>query len=147
MQSSQRSGGPRTVETARITLISKFGLDEPQANAILQMQLRRLAALEQQKITDEKNGPREGDRPAQDDPLVRGNIQGRDPDARPSAFGEKFGDARRTQISADLTNIEKEDLIEDKTVARLHHHAELHQADGPRHLPPAAPRRTGVSWA
>ncbi len=45
-----------TVENARLALITKFGLDEPQANAILQMQLRRLAALEQQKITDEKKG-------------------------------------------------------------------------------------------
>ena len=45
-----------TVETARSSLIAVFSLDEPQANAILQMQLRRLAALEQQKINDEKSG-------------------------------------------------------------------------------------------
>ena len=45
-----------TVDTARAALISQFGLDDPQANAILQMQLRRLAALEQQKIEDEKKG-------------------------------------------------------------------------------------------
>ena len=48
--------GSDTVENARLTLISRFGLDEVQANAILQMQLRRLAALEQQKIIDEKTG-------------------------------------------------------------------------------------------
>jgi len=30
--------------------MSKFGLDEIQANAILEMQLRRLAALERQKL-------------------------------------------------------------------------------------------------
>ena len=34
-----------TVDDARVALIAKFALDEPQANAILQMQLRRLAAL------------------------------------------------------------------------------------------------------
>ena len=47
----------QTVEAARDTLISKFGLDELQANAILQMQLRRLAALEHQKIIGERNEP------------------------------------------------------------------------------------------
>jgi len=40
-------------ETARENLMKKFGLSEIQANAILEMQLRRLAALERQKIEDE----------------------------------------------------------------------------------------------
>jgi len=42
-----------TVETARINLMKKFHLTEIQANAILEMQLRRLAALERKKIEDE----------------------------------------------------------------------------------------------
>ncbi len=41
------------VETARANLISRFDLSEIQANAILEMQLRRLAALERKKIEDE----------------------------------------------------------------------------------------------
>ena len=41
------------VETARGNLMARFGLSEIQANAILEMQLRRLAALERQKIEDE----------------------------------------------------------------------------------------------
>ncbi len=41
------------VETARRALMERFGLSEVQANAILEMQLRRLAALERQKIEDE----------------------------------------------------------------------------------------------
>ena len=41
------------VETARKNLISRFELSEIQANAILEMQLRRLAALERKKIEDE----------------------------------------------------------------------------------------------
>ena len=41
------------VDTARLNLIKKFGLTEIQANAILEMQLRRLAALERKKIEDE----------------------------------------------------------------------------------------------
>jgi DNA gyrase subunit A len=41
------------VDTARANLISRFKLSEIQANAILEMQLRRLAALERKKIEDE----------------------------------------------------------------------------------------------
>jgi len=43
----------RTAETARRNLIKKFRFSEPQAQAILDMQLRRLAALERKKIEDE----------------------------------------------------------------------------------------------
>ncbi|MFI9380887.1 DNA gyrase subunit A [Kutzneria sp. NPDC052558] len=42
-----------TVEDARIGLIELLEVDEIQANAILEMQLRRLAALERQKIVDQ----------------------------------------------------------------------------------------------
>jgi len=42
-----------TVDVARSNLMSKFSLTDLQANAILEMQLRRLAALERQKIEDE----------------------------------------------------------------------------------------------
>lgn len=42
-----------TVDAARTALIERFELSEVQAQAILDMQLRRLAALEQQKIEDE----------------------------------------------------------------------------------------------
>ena len=38
---------------AQTALMKKFGLTEPQATAILEMQLKRLAALERQKIEDE----------------------------------------------------------------------------------------------
>ncbi len=41
------------VEAARANLIARFSLSEIQANAILEMQLRRLAALERKKIEDE----------------------------------------------------------------------------------------------
>lgn len=40
-------------DTARTRLMEKFGLSEIQATAILEMQLKRLAALERQKIEDE----------------------------------------------------------------------------------------------
>jgi DNA gyrase subunit A len=41
------------VDTARANLMGRFELTEIQANAILEMQLRRLAALERKKIEDE----------------------------------------------------------------------------------------------
>ncbi len=43
----------RTQEDAKNALMSRFGLTEIQANAILDMQLRRLAALEREKIEKE----------------------------------------------------------------------------------------------
>jgi DNA gyrase subunit A len=44
----------RTVETAQANLMKKFGFSELQAEAILAMQLRRLAALERRKLADEE---------------------------------------------------------------------------------------------
>jgi DNA gyrase subunit A len=43
----------RTQETAKVNLIKKFGLTDIQATAILDMQLRRLAALEREKVEKE----------------------------------------------------------------------------------------------
>lgn len=45
--------GARDVDDARTSLMSKFSLSQIQAQAILDMQLKRLAALERQKIEDE----------------------------------------------------------------------------------------------
>jgi len=103
------------VDAAREALVAKFGLDEPQANAILQMQLRRLAALEQQKINDEKK-----DLEAEVERLKRileseANIK--DEIRREiHEVAEKFGDDRRTQIAPAAGDLSTEDLIEDKQV-------------------------------
>jgi DNA gyrase subunit A len=45
----------QSTDEARAGLVAQFGLSEAQANAILDMQLRRLVALERQKILDELN--------------------------------------------------------------------------------------------
>ncbi len=47
--------GSHTDEDAKNGLMSKFGLDEVQANAILEMRLRRLTGLEKEKIEEELN--------------------------------------------------------------------------------------------
>ena len=44
----------RTSETAEVNLIKKFGFTQLQAEAILSMQLRRLAALERRKLADDE---------------------------------------------------------------------------------------------
>ncbi|MBN1250001.1 MAG: DNA topoisomerase 4 subunit A [Anaerolineae bacterium] len=44
----------RTSETAHSNLMRKFGFSDPQATAILNMQLRRLAALERRRLVDEQ---------------------------------------------------------------------------------------------
>jgi DNA gyrase subunit A len=104
-----------TVENARLALITSFGLDEPQANAILQMQLRRLAALEQQKITDEKKALET--EISRLETILSSEANIKDEIRREtSEVAQKFGDARRTQIALDTSNLSNEDLIEDKTV-------------------------------
>jgi DNA gyrase subunit A len=104
-----------TVENARLALIAKFSLDEPQANAILQMQLRRLAVLEQQKITDEKTGL--GTEIARLETILSSEERIKDEIRREiTEVATKFGDARRTEIALDTSNLSNEDLIEDKTV-------------------------------
>ena len=107
--------GSDTVDNARIALISGFGLDELQANAILQMQLRRLAALEQQKITDEKAGLEA--EIARLETILASEANIKDEIRREtSEIAQKFGDARRTEIALDTSELSTEDLIEDKTV-------------------------------
>ncbi|MDD1705852.1 MAG: DNA gyrase subunit A [Methanoregulaceae archaeon] len=104
-----------TVDTARTALVSKFGLSEPQANAILQMQLRRLAALEQQKIIDEKRGLEA--EIARLLTILSSEANIRDEIRRETdEIAGRFGDARRTQIALDMSDLSTEDLIEDKTV-------------------------------
>jgi DNA gyrase subunit A len=104
-----------TADTARTALMTRFGLDELQANAILQMQLRRLAALEHQKIVDEKEGLLvEIARLAE---ILANELNIRIEIRKELEYiGEKYGNARRTEISHELTAIEKEDLIERKNV-------------------------------
>jgi len=45
--------GSQSAESARRNLMTTFSLSQPQAQAILDMQLRRLAALERKKVNDE----------------------------------------------------------------------------------------------
>ncbi|MDD1671419.1 MAG: DNA gyrase subunit A, partial [Methanomicrobiales archaeon] len=107
--------GSESAEQAKDALIDRFGLDELQAIAILQMQLRRLAALERQKIIDERVSlNRECSRLEvllSQESTIRDEIK-----RELSEMIARYGDSRRTQISVDAINLEREDLIEDKPV-------------------------------
>jgi DNA gyrase subunit A len=103
----------RTTESARGNLMSAYKLTEAQATAILDLQLRRLAALERKKIEDEyRELLREIKRlegiladPKQILALIKADL---------AELKEKYGDDRRTRIIADATgDLTDEDLIPD----------------------------------
>ncbi|MEU3272181.1 DNA gyrase subunit A [Saccharomonospora sp. NPDC006951] len=99
-----------TVDVARTGLIELLDIDEIQATAILDMQLRRLAALERQKIVEElaeieaKIADLQDilDRPERQRAIVREELL---------EIVEKHGDERRTQIIPFDGEVSVEDLI------------------------------------
>ena len=105
----------KDVESARTGLMDLLDVDEVQADAILAMQLRRLAALERQKILDEH------------EELMRKIADYNDilahPERQRSIVGEeldeivdKYGDERRTRIVPYSGEMNVEDLIADENV-------------------------------
>ncbi|TCN39570.1 DNA gyrase subunit A [Kribbella orskensis] len=103
------------VDEARQGLISLLDIDEVQAQAILDMQLRRLAALERQKIIDRLNELEAVIADLEDilaDPVRQRNIV-RDELAE---IVEKFGDERRTEIIAADGDLSVQDLVPDEEV-------------------------------
>jgi DNA gyrase subunit A len=104
-----------STDDARTGLMKLLDVDEVQANAILDMQLRRLAALERQKIQDEYDG------------IMKEIIELNEILASPKRQREivstelaeltaKYGDARRTQIVAAEGDFAAEDLIKQEDV-------------------------------
>jgi len=87
----------RSAETAKTNLIERFKLTEVQAQAILDMQLRRLAALERKKIQDEYKEKlaliKDLEKLLAHPELMRQQIK-----KELLEINEKFGDKRRTQI-------------------------------------------------
>ncbi|MDO5032180.1 DNA gyrase subunit A [Corynebacterium sp.] len=99
-----------TVDEAREGLMQLLDVDEVQADAILAMQLRRLAALERQKIVDELA---EIEREIADlkDILARDERQRAIVHDELAEIVERYGDERRTQIVAASGDVSDEDLI------------------------------------
>ncbi|WP_414690786.1 DNA gyrase subunit A [Nocardioides sp.] len=101
------------VDDARRGLIELLEIDELQANAILDMQLRRLAALERQKIIDDLAAI---EREIADlkDILANVSRQRQIVIDELAAIVDKYGDDRRTQIIAAAGDLSMEDLIPDE---------------------------------
>ncbi|HEX9178496.1 MAG TPA: intein-containing DNA gyrase subunit A [Mycobacterium sp.] len=100
----------QTVDDARQGLIELLDIDEIQAQAILDMQLRRLAALERQRIVDDlaKIEAEIADledilaKPERQRTIVRDELK---------EIADKHGDDRRTRIIAADGEVSDEDLI------------------------------------
>ncbi|WP_237690291.1 DNA gyrase subunit A [Nocardioides panacisoli] len=101
------------VDEARTGLMQLLDIDELQANAILEMQLRRLAALERQKIMD-RLAELEEIIADLEDILARPERQRRIIAEELDEILEKYGDERRTQIIAADGDLSMEDLIPDE---------------------------------
>ena len=102
-------------EVARNALITRFGLSEIQANAILDMRLAQLTGLERAKLEEEFRE------------LLLKIADYEDILARPERvllmvkedlddIKTKYGDKRRTEISGDNSDFDEEDFIEDHEV-------------------------------
>ncbi|MBL8077497.1 MAG: DNA gyrase subunit A [Anaerolineales bacterium] len=103
-------------DVAKTNLMKNFKLSELQAQAILDMQLRRLAALERWKIEEEHKQVQATidyledllAHPKKILALIQTDMK---------ELAEKFGDDRRTRIAADAKeNIHDEDLVADEAV-------------------------------
>ncbi len=100
----------KTVEEARIGLMSNFDLSEEQAKAILEMRLQKLTGLEREKIDNEHKELLEtikgllellADR-AKILKLIKEEL---------ADIKQRYGDARRSQIIEGGVDLEDEDLI------------------------------------
>ena len=107
--------------SARTELQARFGLSERQAQAILEMRLRALTAMERQKVLAELEEIRAKiadfkDLLASDERILTAVVE------EVSEISERYGDARRTQLVEAIDGITNEDLIvEEDMVVTLSH--------------------------
>ena len=103
------------VENARNSLIDNFNLSEKQAQAILDLRLQRLTALERDKIEQEYKDILETiewlEAVLADETKVLAIIKDELIEIK-----RRFGDARRTVITRDLSKLAMEDLIAEEDV-------------------------------
>ncbi|MGE3796213.1 MAG: DNA gyrase subunit A [Thermomicrobiales bacterium] len=102
--------GSQSTEDARNNLMGRFEFSEAQANAILDMRLARLAALERQKIEDEYNELLAEIARLEallGDPRLILEVIRQDMEE----LKAKYGDARRTDIKEVSSDLSEEDLI------------------------------------
>jgi DNA gyrase subunit A len=103
------------VETARAQLQVRFDLTEAQALAILELQLRRLAALERQKLQEEYDQVQARityledllSSPHKILALIKSDLQ---------EIADQYGDDRRTSIAYGNVDIDEDDMVEDENM-------------------------------
>lgn len=102
--------GSRSTQAAKEGLIERFGLDDVQAQAIVDMRLRALTGLEREKLETEFKELMEKIAYLKtilaDEKILLGVIK-----EEISLIAEKYGDDRRTSIGFDEFDISMEDLI------------------------------------
>ena len=100
-------------DDAKENLIKRFNLDDIQAQAILDMQLKRLQGLEKDKLMAEYHDLEEKiayyEKVLGDMNLVKGIVKD-----ELTAIRDKYGDERRTEIQDVEGEIDDEDLIEEE---------------------------------
>ena len=106
--------GSRTTQDAKDALCARFGLDDVQAQAIVDMRIRALTGLERQKLEEERAELLEKIKYFKailaDEKLLLGVIK-----EEIIVLKEKYGDDRKTTIGVDDGEIEDEDLIPDES--------------------------------
>lgn len=107
--------GSANADEAKQGLMENFALDELQSKAILDMRLQRLTGLETQKILEELEGLvkliEELNKILESDELKYEIIRNELLELK-----EKYGDARRTKIVQDASEVREEDLIHEEEV-------------------------------
>lgn len=105
----------RTADIAREALINSFKLTEKQAQAILDLRLQRLTGLEREKIEEEYQETlkaiEEYKAILADENRILGIIKD-----ELTQVKNKYGDARRTKLTIDTSEINVEDLIAEEDV-------------------------------
>lgn len=103
----------KSYDSAKQDLMDKFGLTDVQAQSILDMRLARLAGIEREKIDKEYDELMERIKYLtsilESDVVVLGIIKD-----ELLLIKEKYGDERRTEITASFDDIDIEDLIEEE---------------------------------
>ncbi|MFJ9772873.1 DNA gyrase subunit A [Kitasatospora sp. NPDC101157] len=104
-----------SADAARTGLMGLLEIDELQANAILEMQLRRLAALERQRITDEHD---ELQRKIDEyNAILASPVRQREIISEElAAIVEKYGDDRRSTLIPSDGDLSIEDLIAEEDI-------------------------------
>jgi DNA gyrase subunit A len=108
--------GANSTDIARHGLMDRYSLDLEQANAILEMQLRRLTGLEREKITNEYDSLRQAIEEYKsilsDRKRVLGIIK-----TELQELKDRFGDSRVTKIIPDEGDMSIEDLTPNDEMA------------------------------